>query len=143
MRKLLSVILLNLLFISGLQARSRMDSVLINRIYNYFHTIDTTSLPKESSFYRRFYIKTDQRNVLLLAVPAVYWLAKGDQREFVGETWTKVKKDSTAMNVLRQVFVSTTHGYRSTPSNMLDYLRPEIYNVYLTSNGILSPFHRL
>ena len=59
-----------------------MDSVLINRIYNYFHTIDTTSLPKESSFYRRFYIKTDQRNVLLLAVPAVYWLAKGDQREF-------------------------------------------------------------
>ena len=120
-----------------------MDSVLINRIYNYFHTIDTTSLPKESSFYRRFYIKTDQRNVLLLAVPAVYWLAKGDQREFVGETWTKVKKDSTAMNAIRQVFVSTTHGYRSTPSNMLDYLRPEIYNVYLTSNGILSPFHRL
>ena len=143
MRRFLSVILLNLLIISGLQARTRMDSVLINRIFNYPQTVDTTNLLKESSFYRRFYIKTDHRNALLMAVPAVYWLAKGSQREFVGETWTKVKKEGDSYDVLRQVFVSTTHGYRSTPSNMLDYLKPDIYNVYLTSNGMLSPFHRL
>ena len=143
MRKLLPIILLQLLFVSGLQARTRMDSVLINRIFNYRLTIDTTDFPKENSFYHRYYIKTDHRNVLLLAVPSVYWLAKGTQREFVGESWSKVKKDSLGEHLLHQVIVGTTRGYRSMPDNILDYLKPDLYNVFLTSNGVLSPFHRL
>ena len=120
-----------------------MDSVLINRIFNYRLTVDTTNFPKENSFYHRYYIKTDHRNVLLLAVPAVYWLAKETQREFVGESWSKVKRESSGNHLLRQVYVGTTRRYRKLPSNILDYLKPDVYRVYLTSNGLLSPFHRL
>jgi hypothetical protein len=71
-----------------------MDSVLINRVFNYRQTIDFKQFPDELSYYTRFYINKTRRNPILWAIPSMYRIARHSQREFAGETWYKFKANS-------------------------------------------------
>ena len=119
-----------------------MDSVLINRVFNYRKTIDFNKFPDEISFYNRFYINKARRNPILWAVPSMYRIIRNSKREFAGETWNKFKPNSDNKYLL-QVNVETASGVHSVMNTVQNFLRPDIYEVLMTQNGILSPFHRL
>ena len=71
--------------------RESADTVLLNRIFNYAQTIDTTSVEGSYTYaYHRFFISTDKRNAILLAVPTMYGVAHGGARKFAGEFFEKI-----------------------------------------------------
>ena len=142
MQRSILYILLTLLSIHGINARTRMDSVLINRVFNYRKTVDFNKFPDEISFYNRFYINKARRNPILWAVPSMYRIIRNSKREFAGETWNKFKPNSDNKYLL-QVNVETASGVHSVMNTVQNFLRPDIYEVLMTQNGILSPFHRL
>ena len=91
MRRWMFFILVSILTMECTEARTRMDSVLINRVFNYRQTIEFNQFPDEMSYYTRFYIKKSKRNPILWAVPSMYRIARHSEREFAGETWNKFK----------------------------------------------------
>ena len=130
MQRSILYILLTLLSIHGINARTRMDSVLINRVFNYRKTIDFNKFPDEISFYNRFYINKARRNPILWAVPSMYRIIRNSKREFAGETWNKFKPNSDNKYLL-QVNVETASGVHSVMNTVQNFLRPDIYEVLM------------
>ena len=127
--------------VENTEARTRMDSVLINRVFNYRQTINFRQFPDELSYYTRFHIQRNRRNPILWAVPSMHRIAKHSRREFAGETWYKFKPNSKEKNII-QVNIETASGVHSVMSTIENYLKPDIYDVLMTRNGVLSPFNR-
>lgn len=141
MRRWMFFILVFILTMECTEARTRMDSVLINRVFNYRQTIEFNQFPDEMSYYTRFYIKKSKRNPILWAVPSMYRIARHSEREFAGETWNKFKPYAKEKN-FTQVSIETASGVHAVMGTVENYLKPDIYEVLMTQNGMLSPFHR-
>lgn len=142
MRRWILFLLISFLTFEGTDARTRMDSVLINRVFNYRQTIDFKQFPDELSYYTRFYINKSRRNPILWAIPSMYRIARHSQREFAGETWYKFKANSEE-KIIEQVNIETESRVHSVMGTVENYLKPDIYDVLMTQNGVLSPFNRL
>lgn len=118
------------------------DSVLFNRVYAY---ADSTRAIRPDSLtyaYSRFSFSTDRRNILLMAVPTMYGVARGDVRQFAGEFINKIKTDSTGNAVVERVAeVNTIRHGRSALSVVTKFLAPKIYDETIFEGYLLSPFH--
>lgn len=147
MRKELTVILTLylLLFFSPeeTQAKVRADSLLLNRIFNYAATVDTTGLTGSSTYaYLRFNLNVTRRNFALLAVPTMYRIAHGGCREYLGENYDKVNFHAlNKYDTERKISLSTIPHHKRVMAPMLKYLTPNIYNITIFDGYVLSPFH--
>ena len=102
------------------------------------------SVPKDSCSYayNRFFLSTDRRNVLLMAVPTMYGVAHSGARQFAGESIERITIDGTGRsNVERVASVNTIRRGRSAMSTLLKFLTPHIYSETILENDLLSPFH--
>jgi len=124
-------------------SRSNVDTLVMSRVFDYCHRVETDTTVPGINIYTRYYMNTDRRNPLLWAVPTMYRVMRGKRREFAGETWSRLQHTADGVEPRLQVNVGTMPRHREVMTNVQELLRPRLYDVYLTSAGMLSPFHRI
>ncbi len=115
----------------------------MKRVFAYAASVDTAGhKPGDSYAYLKYNLRTNRRNAILLAIPTMFAVANGGDREHVGETYSRVTStrpgDFRATRLLEHSTVP--HQMRTMPT-VLKYLTPMIYNEMIIDQRILSPFH--
>ena len=146
-KKYLYILIFLLFGILSAIAEDRDDSdiKILRRIWSYRSSIDTSLIKADTTYsYNRFYIRTQRRNILLLAIPSMYEVAHGKRREFMFENYNRVIfNDLDNYKQQTQVFLNTIPHRRHTMSTLSQYMTPKIYDVYMFANErLLSPFNR-
>lgn len=123
-------------------AKETSDSVILERIWsyrrNYAHKIEGGN----TNSYMRYTLNTERRNFTLFLVPTLYAVAKGD-REYISESYGKLEmEDRHKYSMKPQVISSTISHNRQVSDAFMEYLTPNIYDVTIYDEKILSPFHR-
>lgn len=126
------------------KAETYPGTVLLDRIYNYASTVDTTHFYGFSSYtYTRSRIRVERKNPTLMLVPSVYAIAHSGEREYIGESYNKVAVNPDlkmeSQTLLRLTTVPRRHR---TLNNLARYLTPRIYSETVIEDFILSPFHK-
>ena len=123
-------------------ARERSDSLLMSRVWNFKRNYTQSIEGVEQNVYIRYDFTTLRRNPTMYAIPSLYSIARGD-RQYVGESYCKVKfQDADHFDLTRQVVCGTIPYNRTVMENMQQYMSPDLYDVTLYPNHLLSPFHR-
>lgn len=119
------------------------DSVL-SLVYAYSSKVDTAGLHAENTYaYTKMQMHTIKRNATLMLVPSMFAIAHGTGRKFISEYYSKVSHSAYEGLQNHRLLKLSTIPYRSNSlSAMLTYMTPNIYDVNLFQNNILSPFHR-
>ena len=123
-------------------ARSATDSLVLNRIWSFRQNYTQSVNGVEQNVYMRYTFDTNRRNATLFLVPTMYAIAKGD-RQFVGESYCKIKfRDVNDYDVKRQVVCGTIRRNRTVMKTLFQFMTPNLYDVSLYQEHLLSPFHR-
>ncbi|WP_311442206.1 DUF5686 family protein [Hoylesella enoeca] len=143
-KRIFGITLVALIWVIGMAAKIRPDTLMIRRIYNYPQTVDTTGLYHSYTYsYRRHTIHVRKRNFTLLAVPSMYFIAHGDNRKYISEAYDKITfNGQRQFNTQRMITLTTIPHHRKTMPTLLKYLTPQIYNETIIENHLLSPFNR-
>ena len=114
----------------------------MNRVWNFKRNYTQSVEGVEQNVYIRYDLTTVRRNPTMYAVPSLYSIAHGD-RQFVGESYVKMKfHDADHYNMTQQVVCGTIPHNRTVMANMQQYMSPDLYDVTLYPDHLLSPFHR-
>ena len=123
-------------------SRTSLDSLVLNRIWNYRRNYSQSVGGMEQNMYLRCTYGTDRRNPTLFLVPTMYTIAQGE-RAFIGESYCKMKfRDINDYDLQRQVVCGTIPRNRFTMSTMAKYFTPNLYGISIYPEQLLSPFHR-
>lgn len=123
--------------------KEHADNVLIERVFRYGKQVEATFKLQDTSYaYTKFYLRVDRKNPTLLLVPSVYAIANRTERDFVGESYSKLYGSGPQHYESESLINLTTIPHkRSAFDVMLKYLTPNIYSEALIDNTIISPFH--
>ncbi len=122
--------------------RSIPDSLVIEHMFAYRATIDTTTEGHQTTAYMRYQVKTERRNPILLTIPNMHNFAQENRRSIVGEYLVALTyHDKTPCDARLIARTSTIRRHRTMLPNIYDYLTPDIYRTTLFYDRILSPFH--
>ncbi|MBR1484587.1 MAG: hypothetical protein IJ612_02710 [Prevotella sp.] len=140
MRRLLLLLLLLLTANTQAANTSRRDSLLLERIYsfrqNYTHGVKGFA----TNVYTKHLYQTHRRNITLWAIPSTYSIAKGE-RSFVSEQYSRLYFRSVSdFDHLRQVYYTTIPRNRRTLPTLAEFVTPNLYEVTMYGDHILSPF---
>jgi hypothetical protein len=124
------------------ETASRVD--IIERIYQYASTVDTTISEEQKSYaYTRFKLNVVRKNFTLLLVPSVYAIAHSVEREYVGETYSRITTYHFGDYKFEPLLRTTTVPRRHHAMRVFDkYLTPQIYSETIIEDNLLSPFNR-
>lgn len=126
------------------EGRDKAGDDIIDRVFAYSMSVDDTIEGVTSFSYLKYHLTTNQRNPLMLCIPRLYNIARGDNREFFGEHFIRQtfheERENETVNIAR---VSTIRRRRTILPNLQSYLTPLLYKPTILKNDILSPFHRL
>ena len=118
-------------------------SLVIQKMFDYYSTIDTIIDGYKTYAYLNYQIKTDKKNIILLGVPQMYTFYNEDQNEFVGEALLQFTFHDKSQNETSVIARSSTiHHHRKMIPNLYDYLFPNIYKTTFINEQLLSPFNR-
>ena len=132
-----------MIFMPGICFASRTtDSLLINRIWDFSRNYSEPVNGVEQNLYLRYTFGSERRNPTLFLVPTMYTIAKGE-RNFIGESYCRIKyRTPSDYDLHRQVVCGTIPRNRFTMSAMVHYITPNLYDISIYPESILSPFHR-
>ena len=123
-------------------AKIESDSLILQRVLTYKESMPAKLDGIHTNIYIRYYFKTEKRNFTLMAIPSMYAISRGN-REYAGESYSTIYiKDNVVKESTRQLNTGTIPRYKNTMTTMLKYLLPDIYNVTILDNQILSPFNK-
>ena len=123
-------------------ANRTADSLLINRIWDFSRNYSEPINGVEQNLYLRYTFGSQRRNPTLFLVPTMYTIAKGE-RDFIGESYCRIKyRTPSDYDLHRQVVCGTIPHNRFTMSAMVYYITPNLYDISIYPESILSPFHR-
>ena len=144
--KRIAVIVLGILMgmPSTVFSRSSIDSLVLRRMFNYSRNYTPNNVTGHTT---NVYIKSNfkdwRRNTTLWLVPSMYSIAEGD-RYLVSESYNKlVFNDINDYEKKRHVSYSTIRHNRRTLPTVVEFMTPNIYDVCLYDDHILSPFNRV
>lgn len=122
-------------------SRSSEDSLLLHRIWDYYSNFAQDLEGTQHNVYMVYKFNVERRNALLTLVPSMHSIARGN-RHFVGEAYCKLKygKDNK-YDLQRQVVWGTIPRNRKVMPAMLEFMTPNIYDITLYPNRLLSPFY--
>lgn len=124
-------------------ARERPLPAVLHRLFEYRTHVDGNVHGTSTNVYSRFTLHTESRNALLLSVPAIYALSRTSNREFIGESYSRIVfRDIGLYDQFRQVVVGTVPRYRSMLPTLVQYFTPNLYEMTFVEGQLLSPFHR-
>lgn len=130
------------LLMSTSASGENLDSLVLSRVYSFkqSHAHDLSGF--STNVYMRYLYQTHKRNATLWAVPSMYVLARG-KRAFVSESYGRfIFNDVDNYENLRQVYYTTIPRNRRAMPVLLEYVTPDIYDVTIHSDHVLSPFNR-
>ena len=124
-------------------SRSYIDSLVLKRIFNYRQTFTDENVEGFSTnVYAKINFNVQKRNPTLWLIPTMYSIADGE-RYLVSESYNKLHfKDVNNYESQRQVSFSTIRHNRRAMPTMWEFMTPDIYDVCLFGDHILSPFNR-
>ena len=130
-------------FSAKAQRAEPSDSLLLERVYSYEKGLREELQGKEMNVYSRFKLHTLKKNKLLMVIPTMHALSRGNGAEYAGETYSRVTfNDVTDYESLCQVEIGTVPRYRRTLPTLNAFMTPDLYHVTLMNDHLLSPFHR-
>lgn len=123
-------------------SKDRLDTLVVNRIFNYRSSIDSTIEGYRTQAYLKYRVKTNRRNAALLCVPHLYTVARSKQKSHLGENYiTLTFHESQPIETEVNARTSTLRRHRTIMPNVHGYLTPNIYQTTLMSDHLYSPFH--
>ena len=123
-------------------SKTKKDTLVLELLFKYkdIHAKDVNGITE--NIYLRYSFQTKRRNPTLFLIPTMYTIAKG-QREYIGETYGKITFNETGRyDIKRQIVSGSLPNYRKTMPILLNYIIPDLYNVCLFDEHILSPFNK-
>lgn len=130
------------LFMPSILFSQNTDSDILNRIWDYRRNFSQPVGGEEQNVYLRYSFGIDKRNLTLFLVPTMYVIAEGE-RQFVGESYCKMRfRSNYDFDLQRQVVWGTIPRNRMAMPAMQEFMSPNLYDVSLYPNHLLSPFHR-
>ena len=125
-----------------ISAKTESDSLILQRVLTYRENMPDSADTLRTNVYLRYYFKTEKRNFMLMAIPSMYAISRG-RREYAGETYSNIKiKDNVITESVRQLNTGTIPHHRNAMTTALRYLSPNVYNVTMFGNQVLSPFNK-
>ena len=125
-----------------LSARHVADTTIIKRMWSYAERNIESQEGTERNVYMVYDFNTIRRNPSLYLVPTMYSIAR-KQRNYVGEIYGKVKfLGDNQYDMQRQVVCSTVPHNKKVMPTLFNFVAPNLYNISIYQNHILSPFHR-
>lgn len=126
----------------SVSSKERLDTLVVNRIFNYRSSIDSTIEGYRTQAYLKFRVKTNRRNAALLCVPHLYTVARNKQKSHLGETYVSLTfHESSPTESEIHAHTSTLRRHRTVLPDIYGYLTPNIYNTTLINDHLFSPFH--
>ncbi len=125
-------------------ARDRQNTIVMQRIFAYPTTIKD-SLPENVTpfTYVNYTLRVNKRNPILLAVPTMYAIARGEQRTYEGEAIGKVVIVNGHPTNIEEIFHRNNIPHRrKTLTTLNKYLIPDIYAETIAGDILLSPFNK-
>ena len=123
-------------------AAEKADSAILHNLWSHAQRNPSSIEGVEQNVYTCFHFKTVRRNATLLLIPTMYSIAKGE-REYFGETYNRLTFHTISnYDVNEQVVCGTIPSYRNVMPMLKLFLTPDLYNVSLFPNQLLSPFNR-
>ena len=124
-------------------ARSPLDSLVLNRIFNYSRNFTPNGVHGHVT---NVYVKTNydvvRRNPTLWLIPSMYSIADGD-RFLVTESYNKLRfTDINHYESSRQACFSTIRHNRRAMPTITEFMTPSLYKTFLFGDHVLSPFNR-
>lgn len=146
MKRKLNIIALMLGILTGIpsfvSAKVKVDSLVMNRIFSYQRNFTQDVEGKQQNVYMKTKLQTVKRNALLWLVPHMYSVAKGS-RSFIDESYSRLTfRNIDDYEIRRQVVSSTIRHYRRAMPVQEKFMIPNLYDVAMYNDQILSPFHR-
>lgn len=96
-----------------------------------------------SNEYLKYRIHIIKRNFSLIGIPTLYYLVRDGKRDYLGETYSRVKY--TGKDIAERytnIRVSTVYNNHAILDILTDFLTPDIYDVNVFKDFILSPVVR-
>lgn len=117
------------------------DSTVMQRVMTYKQKTGISLDDIHTNIYLRYFFNTEKRNFTLMAIPSMYAISKG-QRQYAGETFSNIYlKNGTVADATRLIDTGTIPYHRKAMPVLQKYLLPNIYDVTILDNQILSPFN--
>ncbi len=125
-------------------AVEKIDTSLLHKVFNYINTVDTTNHDSIVRYcYHKYIIKTDRRNIILLAVPTLYEVGHVKSRMFTREFYDKITfRGLRNIDTERLIEINTIPHKRKALPTILKFITPKLYETTLVEEYLLSPFHR-
>ena len=143
--KWITVIVLGILIgmPSTVFSRSSTDSLVLNRMFDYRRNFTPNDV---TGYTTNVYVKTNfnvwRRNPTLWLIPSMYSIAEGE-RYLVSESYNKIVfTDINDYESRRMACYSTIRHNRRALPTAVEFITPDIYDVCLYEDHILSPFNR-
>lgn len=123
-------------------AKTSGDTLVINKVYDYGRKVVNRFRHTQNNVYIKYRFQVDKRNAALIFMPSMYSLAKGE-RSYLGETYSKITFNKiNEANVHRHAYTTTIRHDRRTMPNVIEMLTPNVYDITLFKDKLLSPFNR-
>lgn len=123
-------------------ASENLDSLVLDRVFKYQRNFVSSTDTFSTNVYVKFHYQTLRRNAALWAIPHGYSIANGE-RDFVSEQYSRMTFNGTGDHETKeQVYYTTIPHNRSTMPTLIEFLTPNLYNVTLYDDHVLSPFNR-
>ena len=142
-RRLILVCVFLLAVLAGRGARfSQQDSLLLAKVFSYKRNFTVGVNGFQSNVYIKHLYQTRRRNLSLWVIPSTYAIARG-QRSFVSEQYSRLNfRDVDDFDNRRQVYYTTIPYNRRTMPVLFEFITPNLYDVTIYGDHILSPFFR-
>ncbi len=119
-----------------------LDSLVLMRMFSFRKSLGDSLKPYSTNVYMKHLYQTHRRNFTLWAVPSLYTIAEG-KRAFLTEQYGQFFfGGEDGFRSKRQVYYTTIPRQRNTLPVLRKYVTPDIYDVTIYDDHILSPFNR-
>lgn len=141
MRHVLLTIAL-LLALTTQAASENLDSLVLARVFSYQDQFTNNADTFSTNVYVKFHYQTLRRNMVLWVIPHGYSIANGE-RTFVSEQYSRMTFNGIddEENKVQATYTTIPHN-RSTMPTLREFLTPNLFNVALYNDHVLSPFNR-
>ena len=121
---------------------SQQDSLMLAKVFSYKRNYTVGVNGFQSNVYVKHLYQTPRRNLSLWVIPSTYAIARG-QRSFVSEQYSRLNFRSVDdFDNRRQVYYTTIPHNRRTMPVLFEFITPNLYDVTIYGDHILSPFFR-
>ena len=120
LKPIIILLLIATTIVSEARDKDEQTSLVLNRLFNYSLSIDSTIEGHTTTAYLKYKMKTERRNPTLYCAPHLYTLAKAENRSHFGEIYaTLIFHEKRDNEVSVHAKSSTVRRQRTLMQNIL------------------------